>query len=112
MIMSSAPEPMAQWAQAAGAYPSAALQQQIQAAYGARPVQTNPQEIYYFTKRSMGAGGHQQQSGAASGSSGLGSWLPASSTINSAQLIDGLQSLIERVSRAIENADKQYNQQQ
>lgn len=58
------------------------------AQYAARPLQTSPQDIYYFTKRSL---------------PGL---MPS---LNSGQLVAGFQDLLERVVQAIENADKRYN---
>ena len=52
----------------------------------ARPLQSSPQDIYYFTKRSL-----------------------SSSGLSSASLLNGLQDMLERVARALENADKRYN---
>lgn len=54
----------------------------------ARPLQTSPQDIYYFTKRSFPS---------------------LMSGINTQGLIRGMQDLLERVAKAIDNADKRYN---
>lgn len=51
-------------------------------------MQTSPQDFYYFTKRSL--------------PSLLGG-------VNTAGLMHGLQDVLERVVRAIDNADKRYN---
>lgn len=63
---------------------------QLPAAFGqyARPLQTSPQDIYYFTKRSFPS---------------------LASNLNSAGILSGLQELLERVAKAIDNADKRYN---
>lgn len=53
-----------------------------------RPLQSSPQEVYYFAGRSFPA---------------------LASTFNSAGFRAGVQDLLERVGRAIENADKRYN---
>jgi len=54
----------------------------------ARPLQTSPQDIYYFTKRSLPS---------------------LMSNVNTAGLLGGMRDLLERVARAIDNADKRYN---
>lgn len=53
--------------------------------FAARPLQSSPQDIYYFTKRSL------------------------SGSDSSGPLLARLQELLERVARAIDNADKRYN---
>lgn len=70
-------------------------QQQHQQHFGQvpRPLQSSPQDVYYFTKRSMG--------GAPDG--------PFASNLLNSALAAGLHDLLERVNRAIENADKKYN---
>lgn len=54
----------------------------------ARPLQTSPQDIYYLTARSFPS---------------------LLSNMNTAGLLHGAQQLLERVARAIDNADKRYN---
>lgn len=58
------------------------------AQFAPRPIQTSPQDIYYFTKRSLPS---------------------LMSSFNSEPLRAGLQDLLERLVRAIDNADKRYN---
>lgn len=58
----------------------------------AKPLQSSPQDFYYFTKRSL-----------------PGLW---SSAVSSEALASGFQDLLGRVLVAVENSGKQYNQRQ
>lgn len=67
----------------------------------ARPMQSSPQDLYYFSRRSFADDAADWPAGSASASSSAGAL--------SAALGVGLRELFERVNRAIENADKRYN---
>lgn len=54
----------------------------------ARPLQTSPQDIYYLSARSFPS---------------------LLSNMNTAGLLHGAQQVLERVARAVDNADKRYN---
>lgn len=68
----------------------------------ARPIQSSPQDLYYFSRRSFADDAADWPAGSASASS-------SSAGALSAALGVGLRELFERVNRAIENADKRYN---